>query len=445
MLAFIFDRTIGWDKHYERITYDQIENGVWDSNGVRVAHGNQLSRKTVSKCLNELIEWGVLLRRIETGCKTGPKYFYALNLGAGVGVKNRDGQAFICRGVDYLKSVPNLFQPEKQHRPEEIFTVIETVFVDGKMTQVVTDHNGNTMLAKPKRMRDTVVEKTADDLIKEEFGEFDSPELVEKGNSPQCSSSSTNGSPQWNRGTEIYTESKDTEPKNTEADGANAPATGGMQELEQIVSTIRDKRRSKQAASIEKITLTVHELESLWKDTFYSVHDKRPLPWTAKQRGQIKTLQTKWVASGRSHFGKALVWWVQRWQEVGALFFNLKDSGQESAAYPSEPAVGFLVACFESYTRAFDKAENVDDVPALGKKELFRERLKVRGWDEGKIEALVQKKFGEEKPKDKPKGNWKEMILDMGKRDLQPVAKPDYTKPPENIVQISDYKLEEWK
>lgn len=452
VLAFIFDRTIGWDKHYERITYDQFENGVWDSEQIQVAFGTRLSRKTISKCLEELISWGIVLRRIETGCKTGPKYFYAINLGYGVRVKNRDGQTFICKGLNYLDSVPNLFRSEKQHRPEEIFTVIETVFVDGQMTQVVSNHKGEQMpLAIPKRMRAAApIEKTAEELAREEFGES-----VEKGNCPQCIEITTTGVPQWNRETENTQNPKDTEPNNTEAGGAFAPASASapIEKLTQIVSQVESAHQQRHDATIEKETLSISELETVWKKEFFRIYDSHPVPWTGKTRGQVKNLQKKWIEMGRSRFGEALCKWIQQWDEIGVLFFSKREANESS--YPSEPSIGYLTACFETYVRAY-KHESLDDVPAMTDKEVFINRLRLRGWDDNKIEALVDKKF-DSKKRDKPpavdRQAWKAMIQGMNIRGTESgrfatgCTNESNTKKsePDNVIPIERFKLEEWK
>lgn len=463
VLAFIFDRTIGWDKFYERITYEQFQNGVFDGQGYQVAPGTRLSRRTIARCLADLMEWGILLRRIETGCKQPNKHFYAINLGAGVGVKNRNDAAFICRGLDYLNSVPNLFQPEKQAHPENNFTVIETVWKDGKMTQIVTDTHGNptTMLPIPKRLRAKATEetdRTMFDAAFEEFGETP-PTPVEQGNSPQFTSSPTNGSPRCNLTPEKDTEKKDTEPNDTETCAAGA----AVEALQAVVKATRNKRSAKHsrdnASIFEKANASVSELERIWKNTHEECFGRAPIPWTAKQRGQIKELQRKWIASNRQSFSKALTWFVQRWQEIGLLFFNFRDNGQD-ARYPSEPSVGFLAACFDTYVRAYDKETVVDEVPAMSARDKFVARLRVRGWEEGRIQHLAAQKFDKKERPGKRDG-WKDMIRDMGEKAraerLQPVATDGPQRAPQrapepvqvktaDIIQFPEnYDLTEWR
>lgn len=454
MLAFIFDRTIGWDKFYERITYTQFTDGVFDREGVKVAHGTSLSRRTLNTCLADLISWGVVLRRIETGCKGEPKYYYAINLGAGVGVKNRDGATFTCRGVDYLSSVPNLFQIEKQGPLSQPVTIMETVFVNGRVVETAIESTMNLRI--PKRLKTNIVpiEKSFDDLAKEEFGE----PPVKEVNCPRFTLSPTEAIDQFNSDTESNTEyPKSAEVNSAETKGAVAPVcedkpiAQAMDELHQILDERVEEwdqhKQRKQEATFEKTYASIQELERVWNIAYKEVFDALPIPWGGKQRGQVKVMQKKWLASERVQFAKAMDYFVRHWQEIGALYFNLQSAdGPDGGKYPNRPEIGFLVVCMSTFARAYEDKKRVEDVPAMNKKELFVERLRVRGYDDGKIAALVERKF---KPKEeKPKvdhGAWKDMIAAKAQKSLQPVAIPEPLKPTDEPTNIVTFKLPEWK
>jgi len=75
VVHFIFDRTAGWRKEWERISMKQFTQGVRDSDGQLHARLNSSSRGSVGDAIKSLIEKGVLLRR-----KKGQKdYEYSLN------------------------------------------------------------------------------------------------------------------------------------------------------------------------------------------------------------------------------------------------------------------------------------------------------------------------------------------------------------------------------
>ncbi|CAM3732873.1 hypothetical protein [Litorimonas haliclonae] len=61
LLSFILDRTLGWQKSTERISFKHFTNGI-----VNLTNGTGLSRATVARCLKELNKEGLIFRSGET-------------------------------------------------------------------------------------------------------------------------------------------------------------------------------------------------------------------------------------------------------------------------------------------------------------------------------------------------------------------------------------------
>lgn len=66
VLNFIFDRTLGWSKESEIISYKQIAEGV-TVGGITYCHGTGLSVRTIAEALPELSETGFITRQPLTG------------------------------------------------------------------------------------------------------------------------------------------------------------------------------------------------------------------------------------------------------------------------------------------------------------------------------------------------------------------------------------------
>lgn len=64
VFCFIYDRTWGWSKVWDRISYSQFTNGIVDSNGVWWHRGTGLSRSSVLRALKSLEAQGLIESKI---------------------------------------------------------------------------------------------------------------------------------------------------------------------------------------------------------------------------------------------------------------------------------------------------------------------------------------------------------------------------------------------
>ncbi len=75
-LLFVYDRTLGWGKEWERITMDQCSEGVWDQDGRCHAAPFTSCRKRAAEVIQSLVELG-LVRTERRGMDRAKRY--ALN------------------------------------------------------------------------------------------------------------------------------------------------------------------------------------------------------------------------------------------------------------------------------------------------------------------------------------------------------------------------------
>ena len=75
VLDFIFDRTIGWGKHWEIISLRHFVHGVWNEKKV-YSDGTHLGVRTVQRALNGLLKKGMIRKE----CERGERCWYSLNL-----------------------------------------------------------------------------------------------------------------------------------------------------------------------------------------------------------------------------------------------------------------------------------------------------------------------------------------------------------------------------
>lgn len=74
-VMFIFDRTAGWKKQWERIPHKHFVNGIIDGDGNCWASGTGLAHRTVINCLASLVKKKIVLRK---DSRNGV-YSYSLN------------------------------------------------------------------------------------------------------------------------------------------------------------------------------------------------------------------------------------------------------------------------------------------------------------------------------------------------------------------------------
>ena len=390
VIDFVFDRTIGFDKIFERITYEHFRDGVFDSNGNMVSGKLGISNPTISKCLKDLVDkWGVLIRMKKVVGKS-EEISYAINLGRGVTLKTKSNGSITFNGTDYKI-------PAYIHKKTAVaFATVESC---GESMKIEINKH---MMPVSKKKKAVVQERVLTD--EEKFYAADSSknslhphEEILTGNS-EC---------QLKKLTQTCSEIDMGEVNN----GAASP----LQALQGIVSRNRDKKKeqnAKQLASIQ--TPKVSDIESVWKAAYNEVH-KHAIPWGAKERGQTKVMMSKYNGAGLNDFAKFIDWTIRRWESIGTIWFNFKDMGALSASkrYPETPAVGFLVVCFDTYIRAYRKAELIENEPAMTPKERMVARLTVRGYDENKIQIMVDKVF-KPKPEKKPVINHEETNRRLG-------------------------------
>lgn len=77
-LLFVFDRTVGWGKEWERISRGQCVYGIEDANGKRVATGFASNESRAGAILKRLVDLG-MLRASATQSSTDRSRLYALN------------------------------------------------------------------------------------------------------------------------------------------------------------------------------------------------------------------------------------------------------------------------------------------------------------------------------------------------------------------------------
>ncbi len=77
-MIFVFDRTLGWGKQWERISRKQCVIGIFDYDGERIATGFASNHDRAGKVLSALVEKGFLLRK-PTEKPSDNSYLYSIN------------------------------------------------------------------------------------------------------------------------------------------------------------------------------------------------------------------------------------------------------------------------------------------------------------------------------------------------------------------------------
>lgn len=74
VLLFVYDRTAGWGKQWEKITLDQLTHGMWAKDGACYASPVTSNRRTAQQALRALVERGVLLERTHPSSPRAKQY-----------------------------------------------------------------------------------------------------------------------------------------------------------------------------------------------------------------------------------------------------------------------------------------------------------------------------------------------------------------------------------
>lgn len=289
VVEMVFDRTLGWGKEWEYITYEQFIEGVWTADGKVIHPGTGYQRRAVAEALVSLLKRGVI-RRIKTTKKAAVCY------------------ALIFEWIPDM----NIPLPKRLREPKvEPEKPVSKYLLEPSL---VSFRNN---LSIPRKLKE---------------------EGIEEGRKLTTSANAELAKPEESENEKIETNFKTAKRVDTVGDA---------------LSQLTSEHSHRHSARLQKRELGRSELMSIWQRAFVETFQQSLcVPLKAKDIGALRAYSKRWQGASVANkdtltFGAFVDWSIRKWKVV------LDTEMQWCKQPPALPAPLFLIRFGEHFERAF--------------------------------------------------------------------------------------------
>jgi hypothetical protein len=366
VVLFVYDRTAGWGKEWERVTLDHLTKGVWGKDGTCFASPASTNRRTAQATIAQLVQRGVLLAKPHSSSPRAKQY--SLN----------------------QHWEPSMKVPKRIREQREV-TVAELPLLDGGKSATI--NSGKTATMKRK-------------------------ESKEEGNSEECCSGAATGM------AKAMHQQPPSRPAGQTREELLAVATQVKARSRAKRAAAMDKGR-KLRGDGSGFHPTKAAVDATWLHLWQDNYGDEPLaPLTRVARQILWDYWAKWtMARQAGEFGEYLRWLFENWQALRVgTFAWMKD-------FPKVPVANMVVSSKlrTAFELAYREKEKIAQwrKQAPHERELAR-LVDEQGMDPEAAEQLVEQRMGQADQMKELRQEMKRLAYEKEtvKRQRQAAAKP---------------------